>query len=88
METSNAAAGDSKHPHPEHLVAVTVDGDERTIPRGEYKVSALKALLRIPPEYELDLVVHGEFQPLADDSEIKVKQHMVLVSHVRCGGSA
>jgi hypothetical protein len=88
METSNAAAGGSPHPHPEHLVAITVDGDERKIPRGDYKVSALKALLRIPPEYELDLVVHGEFQPLADDSEIKVKQHMVLVSHVRCGGSS
>jgi hypothetical protein len=88
METNNTAAADARHPRPEHLVAITVDGEERTIPRGEYTVSALKVLLRIPPEYELDLVVHGEFQPLADDSEIKLKQHMVLVSHVRCGGSS
>ena len=88
METSNTAAAGAHYPHPEHLVAIMVDGEERAIPRGEYKVSALKVLLRIPPEYELDLVVRGEFQPLADDSEITVKQHMVLVSHVRCGGSS
>lgn len=76
------------HPHHGHLVDITVDGSHQSIPPGEYRVSHLKTLIRVPADYELDLVVHGEFRPLDDNAEIEVKAHEVFVSHVRRGGSS
>jgi hypothetical protein len=71
-----------------HQVTISVDGEKRRVPGGEYRVSTLKTLLGVPADYELDRVVDGEFKPLANDSLIDVKEHEVFVSHVRRGGSS
>lgn len=71
-----------------HLVEVSLDGVPRRIEKGKYIVSTLKKELGVPKEYELDLVVDGQFKALADDAEIKIKGGEVLVSHVRRGGSS
>ena len=81
----NEAGNEPQHGH---LVEITLDGTLRRIEKGKYIVSALKAKLSVPAEYELDLVVDGQFKALADDAEIKIKGGEVLVSHVRRGGSS
>lgn len=86
--TSTNEAAHQHPPHHGHLVTITVDGSPQPIHAGEYRVSQLKTLIRVPAEYELDLVVHGEFRPLDDNAEIKIHGHEVFVSHVRRGGSS
>ena len=71
-----------------HLVPVTVDGQPKQVARGKYVVSEFKALVGVQADYELDQVVDGEFQPLADDATIHIKGQEVFVSHVRRGGSS
>jgi hypothetical protein len=88
MEAVNNNADGHHQPHQGHLVTITVDGTERHIHAGTYRVGHLKTLLGVPAEYELDRVVHGEFQPLSDDAEIDIRAGLVFVSHVRCGGSS
>lgn len=75
-------------PHHPHDVAVTVDGIRKEIPAGTYLVSVLKAKWGIPADYELDQVVHGEFQQLADNAHVEIKGGEHFVSHVRRGGSS
>lgn len=76
-----------KSPH-HHMVDINLDGAMRQIEKDKYIVSSLKSKLGVPADYELDLVVDGQFNPLADDAEIKIKGGEVLVSHVRRGGSS
>lgn len=71
-----------------HLVQINLDGQNRDVEKGKYLVSALKEHIGVPGDYELDLVESGEFKPLADTAEIKIKGGEVLVSHVRRGGSS
>lgn len=80
--------GHSQKPQNHHLVDVNLDGVLRQIEKGEYIVSDLKAKLGVPADYELDIVVAGQFDPLDDNAVIKIKGGEVLVSHVRRGGSS
>lgn len=81
--------GGADHPeHHPHEVAVTIDGQRKEIAAGDYLVSTLKVDLRVPPDYELDQVVHGEFRPLADTAHIEIKGGEHFISHVRRGGSS
>jgi hypothetical protein len=70
------------------FVTVTVDGVEKRVPRGTYIVSAFKQLVGVDASRELDLVVHGEFKPLADNGTITIENHEKFVSHVRTGSSS
>lgn len=87
----NSASDVQKHPagHPGGaLVTFTLDGQERQLQEGVYKVQELKVLFGVPPDYELDEVVRGEFKPLNDERSIHIKGGEVFVSHVRQGSSA
>lgn len=75
------------HQHGEP-VTISVDGVDRTIADGVYKVSALKHQFGIPLDYELDQVVDGVFTALNDARSLHVRGGEVLVSHVRQGGSS
>jgi hypothetical protein len=75
------------HDHP-HTVAVTIDGQRKKIPPGDYVVSVLKAKLGVPADYDVDQVVHGEFRPLPDTAHVEIKGGEHFVSHVRRGGSS
>lgn len=69
-------------------VTISVDGQERRIPEGVYKVHELKTMYGIPADYELDEVVRGEFKHLNDERSIHIKGGEIFVSHVRQGSSA
>ena len=70
------------------LVVFNLDGKERQIEKGKYKVSELKQMFGIPADYEFDQVVDGNFEPLKDDEKVKIHGGEVFVSHVRGGGSS
>ena len=70
------------------LVTINVDSQERRIQEGVYKVHELKTMYGVPPDYELDEVVRGEFKHLNDERSIRIKGGEVFVSHVRQGSSA
>jgi len=42
----------------------------------------------VAPEYELEIIDHGQFRPLADDAHIHIRGGEEFVSHVRSGGSS
>jgi hypothetical protein len=69
-------------------VAITLDGHRKEITAGNYLVSALKAKLGVPADYELDEVVNGEFRELSDSAHIEIKGGEHFISHVRRGGSS
>lgn len=80
-----------KPPHedpPGQLVMVTVDGTARPMKKGKYVVSEFKEAVGVPADYELDQVIDGRFDPLADDAALHIKGDEVFVSHVRRGGSS
>jgi hypothetical protein len=86
-ETKGKGAVGNDHGH-HHDVAVTIDGNRKEIRAGDYEVSALKAKLGVPADYELDQVIHGEFKELADSAHVQIKGGETFVSHVRRGGSS
>lgn len=71
-----------------HLVTFNLDGKDREIEKGKYRVSDLKSRFGIAADYELDQVIEGKFEPLANDAEVKIHGGEVFVSHVRGGGSS
>lgn len=75
--------GDQKH-----LVTFNLDGKDQEIEKGKHSVADIKTRFGIPADYELDLVVDGVFEPLANDTSVKIHGGEVLVSHVRGGGSS
>jgi hypothetical protein len=75
------------HHHPQE-VAITLDGHRREVPAGDYLVSAFKARLGVPVDYELDEIVNGEFRELADSAHVHIKGGEHFISHVRRGGSS
>lgn len=71
-----------------NLIEISLNGNAVTLEQGKYVVSALKQLLSVPADYELDIIHDGEFKPLADDDEVSVHKNLELISHVRRGGSS
>ena len=74
-----------RHPH---LVCVTVDGDEKQVRAGRYRVAVFKKAVGVDPTYELEELEHGKLVPLADDAHIRIHGCESFVSHVRCGASS
>jgi hypothetical protein len=88
MTTATQQEKDDTEHHRGQLVTITLDSVARTIEEGVYKVAELKTKLSIPAEYELDMVVNGEFKPLNNERSIHIKGGEVLVSHVPQRGAA
>lgn len=88
----NADGKDQKaptgRPPDSNLVKITLDGQVREIAEGVYKVQELKARYGVPPDYELDEVVRGEFKHLNDERSIHIMGGEVFISHVRQGSSS
>jgi hypothetical protein len=74
--------------HERNEAHITVDGQPKRIPSGEYRVSAFKNLVGIPTDYELEKVNQGVFHPIADNADICVDSGEIFVGHVRQGGSS
>ena len=82
---------DKKIDKPDHdpkLLIITVDNTDREIERGKYVVSDLKAKVGVAENYDLDQLIHGKFETLADTAEVKINGKEIFVSHVRTGGSS
>lgn len=76
-------------PHPDpNLVSVTLNRNPVTIRRGQYTGAELKAALGVPVDHELDLVVNGEFKPIANEDKHHVRGGEVFVSQVGQGQSS
>jgi hypothetical protein len=73
---------------PHKKVSVTVDGKERKVRPGTYKVSEFKEEVKVDASRELDQVIDGQLVPLANDAEVEIKGGEVFVSHVPQGGSS
>lgn len=80
--------GTQTHPQTGPEVTITVDAQTRTIHRGSYVVSQLKADLQIDSSRVLEQIVGGEFKPLDDSARITIKGDEIFVSHARSGGSS
>jgi|CXWL01.1.fsa_nt_gi hypothetical protein len=89
IEANSSKADEQFSEHEsKELVKVTVDNHPHKVRRGVHIVSNFKREVGVPPDKELDLVEHGEFKPLGDNDEIKIKEGMVFVSHTRTGSSS
>jgi hypothetical protein len=77
-----------KPDHDPKMVTVTVDDNEVEVERGKYIVSDFKTKVDVPADYDLDQLIHGKFETLADSSEVKINGKEIFVSHVRTGGSS
>ena len=77
--------GDKPH---EREVEVFINGHEKKIPAGTYKVPELKKVLGVPEDQELAEIKGKETIPLKDGDEVKVHDGEKFVSHKRRGGSS
>lgn len=77
-----------KPDHDPKMVIVTVDDKEVEVEHGRYVVSDFKTKVGVPIDYDLDQLIHGKFETLADSSEVKINGKEIFVSHVRTGGSS
>ncbi len=76
------------HGKPGQIVTITLDGNPKPIERGSYQVAALKELLGVPADYELEEVKNGEFKPLQDQQHTAIQGGEEFISHVRRGGAS
>ena len=90
MENQQVAGNSahSEHPQTGPLVTVKVDGNDKTIHRGDYVVSDFKEKVGVDPALELAEVVNGQLQALSDTSRVIIKGGEVFFSRVRKGGSS
>lgn len=87
MTNSHSNEVPNSHQHGD-LVQVTIDSAEKIIADGVYQLDELKRVLGVAQDYELDLVLHGEFKPLNAQRSVHIKGGEIFVSHVRQGGSS
>jgi hypothetical protein len=71
-----------------HLVEVLVDGKKKLVETGPYRVSVFKHTVGVPPEKELDQVIHGIIKPLDDNATINITGNEVFISHERTGAAS
>ncbi len=71
-----------------HEVRVVVDGEKFKVVPKTYVVSDFKAIVGVPPQKELDQIVRGKLEPLADGTSITIEGHEHFASHEKCGSSS
>lgn len=69
-------------------VKIEVDNHPKHVAPGKYVVSALKALVDVPLDKDLDEVIDGNLTPLDDTASVTIVGGEVFFSHVRRGGSS
>lgn len=78
------------HHHGDHheLVAIEIDKKAVELRPGEYLVTKLKELGKVPADFELDELVHGKLVPRPDKAKIHIKGGEIFVSHPKDAGSS
>jgi len=72
----------------QHLVGITVDGEEKQVRAGSYRVAVFKRAVGVDPTYELEELEGGKLVPLADDTHLRIRGGESFISHVRGGASS
>jgi hypothetical protein len=72
----------------EKLVTVTINGNDKQIPKGKYVISDLKKVLEVDASLVLELVKEKKFELLDDAGHIEINGKEVFISHQRTGGSS
>jgi len=75
---------DAKH---EHDVTIEINGKHYEVRPGPTPVSELKRIGGVPAADQLEQIIHGKLEPLADDGSVDVKAGDKFVSHTRTGSS-
>ena len=75
-------------PQPGPEVQITINGVAKTIHRGRRTVVEITQLGAVPRADELEQLIEGKLQPLADDGAVTIKGGEVFMSHARSGGSS
>lgn len=92
MTDAHNTQPDNEHSgeQPEHgpEVSITINGTAYTVHRGRNTVASLKALASIAQTYELDEIVNGQLQPLADDASVTITGGETFVSNLKVGQSS
>lgn len=73
---------------PAGFVKVELNGDPVSLHRGNYTGARLKDALHVPREHVLEQVIDGEFNPVEDDTHLKIQGGEVFVSHCGQGQSS
>jgi hypothetical protein len=72
----------------QHLVVIVVDNQKKKVEAGPYRVSVLKHAVGVPPEKELDQIIHGIIKPLDDNATINIAGNEIFISHERTGAAS
>lgn len=74
--------------HVTKLVTVTVDGTSKQVAEGTYDLVALKEVLGVSADRDLDLLEHGKLKPINAERKVHLKEGMEFVSRQTSGGSS
>ncbi|MBS1501479.1 MAG: multiubiquitin domain-containing protein [Bacteroidetes bacterium] len=72
----------------EALVVIEVDGKKYPVKPGKYTVAQIKVIGKVPAGYDLEEVVAGKLDLLADNGSVEIKGCEVFKSHVKDGSSS
>jgi hypothetical protein len=80
--------GEDGHGKPEHEAHITVDNVRKTVRKGDWVVSALKAAVGVDAAKVLAEITPTGLTDLDDTAHIDVKSGMRFMSHARTGSSS
>ena len=70
------------------LVEITVDSKKITIHRGHHSIAEIKQISSVPLAFDIEEVINGKLQPLADDGSLTIKGNEVFISHPKDSSSS
>lgn len=72
----------------QNFVQITINDDPVEIHRGSRTVTEIKQKGKIPLADQLEQVIQGKLETLADDGKVVIKGGEEFISHVRSGGAS
>lgn len=86
----NKGAGAGTIDPPQHgpIVEIRVDHTPRQIHRGRQSVTAIKEAGKVPLAYDLEQLVDGKLERLADDGSVVIKGGEQFFGHPKGGGTS
>jgi hypothetical protein len=85
---SNAASNPVSHDHGDQTVPIFVNKDQYFVNRGPETVAYIKEVGHVPAADELEELIQGKLEPLADNGTVDVKGGEKFFSHPRTGSSS
>jgi hypothetical protein len=83
METQS-----SEHAEHEPNVSVRINDNERFIHRGRETVVEIKKVGHVPIADDLEQIINGKLEPLADDASLTIHGGEQFISHPKGAGSS